>query len=53
MWGVRCGKSRMSGQTGRGHVLLDYLVHVERVGPVLLVPKGIEAEDLLALGDGT
>src|SRR5512146_3389492 len=35
----------------RVHALLDDLVHVERVGPELLVTKRIEAEDALALGD--
>ena len=35
----------------RVHVLLNDLVQAERVGPELLVTKGIEAEDALALGD--
>ena len=35
----------------RVDALLDDLVQAERVGPELLVAEGIEAEDLLALGD--
>ena len=35
----------------RVHALLDDLVQAERVGPELLVAEGLEAEDLLALGD--
>ena len=35
----------------RIHVLLDDLVQAERVGPELLVTKGVEAEDTLALGE--
>ena len=37
----------------RVHGLLDDLVQTECVGPQLLVTKGIEAEDALAVGDGT